>query len=210
MRALCANLGGCSRGVHRTQHSSRKERSEGKQLKILDAPVIRLRRVQGKFEGLKGEKRRNELGRWLILAGTDPSQVRALLMERNTTFDELAQAKPRRGSGAPVRSRSHYDAILELLRERGPQGVLGSELYSRPDLYGRSPRNRISELRKDVYLIEGNPHGTSDWFYRLIRDNSGVKPFADSPDWYERTTGHPRPQMQSEDFSDLPLFGGKR
>jgi hypothetical protein len=131
-------------------------------------------------------------------------------MQRNTTFGELAQAKRRRGCGAPARSRSHYDAILELLRERGPQGVLGFELYSRPDLYGRSPRNRISELRKDGHLIEGKPHGTSDWFYRLIRDKSGVKPFADSPDWYERTTGHPRPQLQNDDFSALPLFGDRR
>src|SRR5262249_11489057 len=128
---------------------------------------------------------------------------------RNTTFDELAQATPRRGS-APVRSRSHYDAVLELLRERGTQGVLGCELYSRPDIYGRSPRNRISELRKDGHLIEGTPHGSSDWFYRLVRDTSGVKPFADSPDWYERATGRPRPESQRDDFSALPLFRGKR
>ena len=131
-------------------------------------------------------------------------------MHRNTTFDELAQATPRRTSGAPLRSRSHYEAILELLRERGPQGVLGSELYSRPDLYGRSPRNRISQLRKDGHLIEGKPRGAADWWYRLIRDNGGAKPHAASLGWYERATGQPRPQLDKDDISSLPLFGGKQ
>jgi hypothetical protein len=116
-------------------------------------------------------------------------------MKTNTTFDELAQARPKRGAGAPARCTSHKTAILALLRERGAQGVFGSELYSRPDLYGRSPRNRISELRKNGYLIEGKPHGSSDWFYRLIRDNTGAKAQAESPDWYEREHG-PRPSGQ--------------
>lgn len=148
---------------------------------------------------------------WEVVNLADtPLGLALLLMERNTTFDELAQAAPKRGSGAPARSRSHYHAILELLRERGPQGVLGSELYSRPDVFGRSPRNRISELRKDGHLIEGKSHGSSDWFYRLIRDNAGAKPQAKSPDWYERTTGQPRPRPDESDFASLPLFGGKR
>ena len=128
-------------------------------------------------------------------------------MQRNTTFGELEQARPKRSSGAPARSRSHYDAILELLRKRGLQGVLGSELYSHPNLYGRSPRNRISELRKDGHLIEGKPYGASDWFYRLIRDNAGATPQAESPDWYECATGQARPQLGK---SDLPLFRGKQ
>ena len=145
-----------------------------------------------------------------MLIGEQPYQARALLMQTNTTFDELAQARPKRGAGAPARTRSHYDAILELLRERGPQGVLGSELYARPELYGRSPRNRISELRKDGHLIEGKPHGASDWFYRLIRDNAGVKPLNDSPDWYEKATGRPRHQLDQDNLSALPLFAGVR
>jgi len=120
-------------------------------------------------------------------------------MKTNTTFDEMAQAKPRRASRAPARTRSHYDAILELLRERAPQGVLGSELYSRPDLYGRSPRNRISELRKDGYLIEGKPHGSADWFYRLIRDNEGSKP--DESEYMQR--------VHAENAAACPLFFGE-
>lgn len=131
-------------------------------------------------------------------------------MATNTTLAELAQARPKRGAGAPARTRSHYEAILEFLRKRGPQGALGSELYSRPDLYGRSPRNRISELRKDGHLIEGEAHGSSDWFYRLIRDDANAEPQAESSDWYERSTGHPRPQLDKCDFSSLPLFGSKR
>jgi hypothetical protein len=100
----------------------------------------------------------------------------------SATFSELRDALPRRGSGAPARSRSHYEAILQFLRARGSQGVLGSELYACPELYGRSPRNRISELRRDGHLIEGKAHGSSDWFYRLLRDNTGVKPLSSLPD----------------------------
>ncbi len=119
------------------------------------------------------------------------------------TLGELAQARPRRGTGAPARCASHKKNIHTFLEQRGPQGVLGSELYSRPDLYGRSPRNRISELRRDGHLIEGKPHGSSDWFYRLIRDNAGAKPLSDSPDWFERQTGKPRSAVNP--MSDFEL-----
>jgi hypothetical protein len=53
-----------------------------------------------------------------------------------------------------VRAHSHYDRILELLRERGPRGVLSSELYDNPALFGRSPRNRVSEMRRDGFKIQ--------------------------------------------------------
>src|SRR6516162_1703249 len=51
-------------------------------------------------------------------------------MNGRPALREVARAKPRRGSGAPARSRSHYKAILELLCERRPHGVLRSEMYS--------------------------------------------------------------------------------
>jgi len=108
----------------------------------------------------------------------------------STTLEQLRQAIPARGSGAPARCASHKSAILGLLRERGPQGVLGSELYNLPAKFGRSPRNRISELRKDGCLISGKPRGASDWHYVLLRDTSGAKPSSD--DWFEREHG-PRP-----------------
>ncbi len=126
---------------------------------------------------------------------SDSNKSQSALQEKaaGPTLAAVAQARPQFGSGAPCRTRSHYAAILKLLRERAEQGqgVLGSELYSRPDLYGRSPRNRISELRRDGCLIEGKPHGSADWFYKLIRDGSGVNPA--SSDWYVRQTGKPRP-----------------
>lgn len=130
-------------------------------------------------------------------------------MTRNgpPSCDEVVRARPRRGGGAPDRVVSHYEAILRLLRERAEQGrgVLGSELYSHPELYGRSPRNRISEARKAGHLIEGKPSGASDWFYRLIRETSGAKPGAASPDWY--ASFGPRPSaVTPAKHASLPLF----
>jgi hypothetical protein len=127
-------------------------------------------------------------------------------MKERPTLCEVAKAEPRRGSGAPIRSRSHYATILQLLRDRGPRGVLSSELYARPELYGRSPRNRISELRRDGHLIEGKPSGSADWFYRLIRDDDGVNPSAHSQDWYTESTGKERPKLEPETAN--PLFAG--
>ena len=125
-------------------------------------------------------------------------------MKERPTLCEVAKAEPRRGSGAPIRSRSHYATILQLLRDRGPRGVLSSELYARPELYGRSPRNRISELRRDGHLIEGKPHGPADWFYRLIRDNAGVTPLSAKPesDFMRR--------RREEQAAAMPLFAGVR
>jgi hypothetical protein len=121
------------------------------------------------------------------------------------TIHELAKARPKPSHGRPARTRSHYDAILALLRERGDLGVRSSELYSRPEMYGRSPRNRISEARRAGHLIEGKPFGSSDWFYRLIRDSAGEGP-AGAADWYKRKHG-PRP---AGEVSELPLFSGAR
>ena len=86
-------------------------------------------------------------------------------------MSEVEQARPHHGQGAPSRNRSHYDRILTLLRERGPAGVLSSELYDAPYLYGRSPRNRISELRKDGHLIQTVPAGASVVRYVLTHEN---------------------------------------
>ena len=106
--------------------------------------------------------------------------------------------QPHRGNHAPARTRSHYDAILALLRERGPQGVLASELYDQPHLYGRSPRNRISELRHDGFVISGQAHGVSDWHYVLV---------SASDDWYLQVAGKPRPKEPgTEESTALPLF----
>jgi hypothetical protein len=87
------------------------------------------------------------------------------------TLAEIAESRPHRGSGAPSRTRSHYERILALLRERGSNGVLSSELYDAPHLYGRSPRNRISEMRQDGNLIKTIPAGASVVRYVLAHEN---------------------------------------
>jgi len=131
---------------------------------------------------------------------------------RAPTLEEVGRARPPRGNGAPSRTRSHYERILALLRERGPAGVLSSELYDAPNLYGRSPRNRISEMRQDGHLIETAPASASVVRYVLIRDCEGAAPPSEcaavSPnpvsnaDWFT-ATGKPRPSSYT---TGLPLF----
>ncbi|MGC2287396.1 MAG: hypothetical protein WA542_19245 [Candidatus Acidiferrum sp.] len=53
-----------------------------------------------------------------------------------------------------TRSESHKANLLTILRERGERGVESAELYSDPQRYGFSPRNRASELRKEGYQIK--------------------------------------------------------
>jgi hypothetical protein len=105
----------------------------------------------------------------------------------------------------PERTRSHYAAILALLRARGLRGVLGSELYAEPIKYGRSPRNRISELRRNGFSIVGKAHGASDWHYTLIENPEAI---SDSSDWYERANGKRPADPAAPDFG--PLFRGTR
>jgi hypothetical protein len=95
------------------------------------------------------------------------------------------------------RARSHYQNISDLLRERAEQGlgVKGSELYAHPDLYGRSPRNRISELKKDGWSIGSKPAGGADWFYFLRSDNSDhVYPTSR----FEEPSSSPRPRLVAQ------------
>jgi hypothetical protein len=122
------------------------------------------------------------------------------------SLDELTRARPALPRGAPSRTRSHYQAILQLLKERGAQGLRASELYAHPELYGRSPRNRISEARRAGNLIEGKPAGSSDWWYRLIRESSGQEP-THSSDWYEREHGARPSARAAQSTIELPLFG---
>jgi hypothetical protein len=90
-------------------------------------------------------------------------------------------------------------------------------LYDNPQLYGRSPRNRISELRADGCLIETKPADASIVRYILLRDSNGAPPRENPPrtesrDWYERQTGKSRaavvPAPSTTD--DLPLFQAVR
>ena len=73
------------------------------------------------------------------------------------------------------RARSHKENIAELLKQRAEQGlgVRSSELYQEPHLYGRSPRNRISELKQRGWNVGGKSYGDADWFYWLRSDDTG-------------------------------------
>jgi hypothetical protein len=82
-------------------------------------------------------------------------------------------------------------------------------MYDAPYLYGRSPRNRISEIRADLkkdgdfWEIRGEARGGSDWHY-VLRSKKTCS------DWYERETGQPRPSEQAPraTHDHLPLFAG--
>jgi len=92
-----------------------------------------------------------------------------------TTFTTNQRNKQETKQDWRRRASSHYDNIADLLRERAEQGlgVKGSELYSDVERFGRSPRNRISELRRDGWNVGGKFSGDSDWFYWLRSDNAG-------------------------------------
>src|SRR6478736_8769324 len=97
-----------------------------------------------------------------------PDVANAETQQSGITLDEVARARPPRGYGAPSRCQSHKERI---------RARLSSELYDSPELYGRSPRNRISELRKpDGCLIETVSAGASVVRYVLIRDGDGTPP----------------------------------
>jgi|SRR5208283_487617 len=114
------------------------------------------------------------------------------------TIAEVAESRPPRGFGAPERTRSHYERILALLRERGASGVLSSELYDSPNLFGRSPRNRISELRKDGHLIKTLSAGASTVRYVLLHENPSP---TQRPPARPASTWQDRPRV-----TGLPLF----
>ncbi|HXJ04076.1 MAG TPA: hypothetical protein VNH65_03205 [Candidatus Acidoferrum sp.] len=122
------------------------------------------------------------------------------------TLAEVAQARPPRGSGAPSRTRSHFERILALLIERGPSGVLSSELYDQPHLFGRSPRNRISELRKDGHLIQTVPAGASVVRYVLTHENPSPTPRPSPPrSWSDVVRERDRKIAESETAPVLVL-----
>jgi hypothetical protein len=105
------------------------------------------------------------------------------------------------------RAHSHYQNILDLLLARGPQGVSSTELYSRHDLYGVSPRNRVSELRRDGFPIQTVHVNASTVRYVLLADR------VEQPaprDWHQEQTGKPRADEVPEKstIEDLPLFAG--
>jgi hypothetical protein len=108
-----------------------------------------------------------------------------------------------------ARAESHYGNILALLRARGPAGILSSELYDCPEKFGRSPRNRVSELRRDGFSIQTVHVNASTVRYVLLADH-GERPATAPRDWYEKQTGKPRAGAVPDKsaIGDLPLFAG--
>ena len=107
-----------------------------------------------------------------------PRSLNHFSSQSNPTLEEVANARPPRGMGAPKKAGSHYERILTLLKERGPAGVLSSELYDQPHLYGRCPRNRVSEIRKAGHMVRTLPAGTSVVRYVLTHENPAPPPAA--------------------------------
>jgi hypothetical protein len=107
-----------------------------------------------------------------------PCNTKYFSTQSKPNLEEVAKARPPRGNGAPSRCKSHKERILALLKQRGAAGILSSELYDNPSLYGRSPRNRISELRSPEggCLIETITVDASTVRYVLLRDSNGEQP----------------------------------
>src|SRR5260370_16338797 len=108
--------------------------------------------------------------------------------------------------GPPPTANSQRHRILERLRSAGQCGVLAAELYDDPQCrYGRSPRNRISELRAMGHKITGEWESKVDFRYTLVEETQAPKALPDynaqkKLNWYERQTGHPRPEKPTPDF----------
>lgn len=115
--------------------------------------------------------------------------------------------------GPPPTASSQRERILERLRDAGPRGVLAAEFYDDPQCrYGRSPRNRISELRAMGHKIKGAWEGRTDFRYTLVEETQAPKALPDygaqkKLDWYERQSGQGRPSSALTNLG--PLFEGQ-
>ena len=102
-------------------------------------------------------------------------------------------------AGPPPTATSQRELILEGLRAAGARGVLAAEFYDDAQCrYGRSPRNRISELRAMGHKITGEWEGKINFRYTLIEETPAHKSLPDynaqkKLDWYEQHSGQPRP-----------------
>ena len=112
------------------------------------------------------------------------------------------------------RSASQRALVLAHLREVGTVGVLSRELYDDPQhRYGRSPRNRVSELIAMGFKIEKRWEGRN---YRYILRQEPEKPNP-LPDYYtqKEIPWDKRERAKTDNYgrlleTDLPLFAETR
>ena len=107
------------------------------------------------------------------------------------------------------RAASQRALVLARLREAGNAGVLSRELYDDPQCrYGRSPRNRVSELNKMGFKIEKRWEGRN---YRYILRQEPERPNP-LPDYYaqKEIPWDKRERVKTDNsgrpFEELPLF----
>lgn len=98
------------------------------------------------------------------------------------------------------RAESQRTLILERLRQAGAAGVLSKDLYDDPERrYGRSPRNRVSELKRMGFTIDKRWEGRN---YRYILTAEPEKPRA-LPDYFAQKEIAWEHRMR---VTGLPLF----
>lgn len=127
------------------------------------------------------------------------------------------------------RTSNHKGNLAALLIERALQGMgvrSIEDLYSHPEQYGVSPRNRISELGKDGWDIGRKPcgNGTFYWLRRVGQDHMYPQTRR-----FDEPFDPPRPQLvaqpapkpapgetdymrraREEQSQAMPLFAGVR
>lgn len=119
-----------------------------------------------------------------------------------------------------TRTNVHEKNVAALLIERGLQGmcVQGADLYDQRELYGVSPRSRVSDLiHKRGWDIGSKPGKRGCQCYWVRRDGDGR---TYPTERFEEPSTAPRPQlanqpesnymrrMRAEEAQAMPLFAG--
>ena len=149
---------------------------------------------------------------------SEARQSQTAHLNEHATLRQIERSQPCRSEGPRDERAADTQRLLWRLREAGASGVTTAELIAEKS-FGLRPPNRIGDLRRAGHLIETRrePHGV--FRFMLIRQaenpiekrpakrKATQSRFTNSPDWYERAMGKPRP---SGEASGLPLFSGVR
>jgi|SRR5215472_921123 len=114
------------------------------------------------------------------------------------------------------RASNHLKNVADLLIQRGEQGmcVQGCYLYDHPELYGRSPRSRISDLNRLHGWDIGSKPGERECACYWVRRDSNGRTYPTAR--FDEPPKPPRPQLVSQPevkpwnerprVTGLPLF----